>query len=370
MDAVKSCNSSDIGAPIGSSSSGRQRASDPASGAGGEPRSLRCVSSASSSSSLFLNALLPPIVPDHHDSDSHRFHSSSYGTSPESPEAPQCLPFSALAEKSSNSPHPHHQKVGHTSASSRSLLPTTAQSSLPHRDLPIKARRWWHSCILTATTHGRRHRRSKHSSSSSPPPAATRRQYPKYWPQFCCCGPKIFVFVLALVLALLAVILYFLWPRMPSASINAVQPRRVAAVQWDQTVPKYGLSINADLNYSIKSSNYYPLTISRIELVGSASHGGGKVADTVIPTVNLPKRSSVAFSTNLNISYVSDSLDDVTLQFFATTCAPLGYGISWPRINSSVPFSVEFQMKLYVRGLSWARVPVITSTQAFDCPTS
>ncbi|KAJ1918697.1 ribonucleotide-diphosphate reductase subunit rnr1 [Mycoemilia scoparia] len=312
-----------------------------------DPRALRRFSTTSTSSSLFINTLLPPIPED--DLPQHT------PISEMSPDTPTIQPTGEGIRSLKN------KYMANTS--NRMSLPLLVSKGYTGQDQPDseKGQNFASkdsqkdgtgiSCFGVA--FGSKAKKDVYEEKQR-----LNNNRPKWWPQICCCGPRLFGLIVIVSLACLAVMLYFVVPRMPQITIESVKPLERAIVEWKPNKPSYGLGVLSEVSYTIDSKNYYPLWVDNIHLTATAGYEKGeKVADAVIQKFQIGSKETLSQRFTFNVSYVTDSLEDVTLKELLQNCAPVEATVD-PGLrrnqNTSTPFMLHINMALSVKGLSWA----------------
>ncbi|KAJ1822598.1 hypothetical protein LPJ56_000683 [Coemansia sp. RSA 2599] len=190
---------------------------------------------------------------------------------------------------------------------------------------------------------------------------------------FCCCPARYCVaiaFVMVLVSALLG---FFLWPRVPTISINSLTPLSPAHVIYDARQSVFGLRMPVQVSYEIHSGNFYPLLISKIHVSGFDGVTGNRILDTTLRNIRVKQSRLQFYRANAELHYVTSDMTDPALVDLFGKCAPRSSlrQIHFAQAQTTGrpgALTVRFQIKLDVHNLGWIRQPIVTLNQNVNCP--
>ncbi|KAI8997676.1 hypothetical protein BDB01DRAFT_752809 [Pilobolus umbonatus] len=184
-----------------------------------------------------------------------------------------------------------------------------------------------------------------------------------------CCGLnyRLLMFISAIIIAVVVVIWYFVWPRIPTLALDDVDNTGKIIVSTN-TTKKY-MSANWLVNMTTANSeNWVPTRISSIHFVfidksTDQPFGQGSIGSMVLPAKQF---SIITFP--VEIKYETDDLNDVTFQDLYNAC-----GI---QVASPVPFenqqgllNVAIQVTYKIHGIAWSTHKLIPAPNLV-CPTS
>ncbi|KAJ1648684.1 hypothetical protein LPJ64_000003 [Coemansia asiatica] len=190
---------------------------------------------------------------------------------------------------------------------------------------------------------------------------------------FCCCPARYCVaisFVAVLVSALLG---FFLWPRVPTISINSLTPLSAAHLVYDTRQNVFGLRMPVQVSYEIHSGNFYPLLISNIHVSGFDGVTGNRILDTTLRNIRVKQSRLQFYRANAELHYLTSDMSDPALVDLYGKCAPRSSlrQIHFAQAQTTGrpgALTIRFQIKLDVHNLGWIRQPIVTLNQNINCP--
>ncbi|KAJ1718923.1 hypothetical protein LPJ53_006213 [Coemansia erecta] len=199
-----------------------------------------------------------------------------------------------------------------------------------------------------------------------------RDQFMSKFP-FCCCPAKYCVavgFVVVLVGALLG---FFVWPRMPTISINSLTPLAPASITYDMQRSLFGIHMPLQVSYEIHSGNFYKLQVSRIHVLGFDGVTGNKIIDTTVKNVPVKPLRLQFHRANTAVHYLTSDMADPALVDLFGKCAPRSALRQARLIDSQTSgrpgaLTIRFQIKVNVVNLGWITQPIVTLNQNVNCP--
>lgn len=184
-----------------------------------------------------------------------------------------------------------------------------------------------------------------------------------------CCGLRYrtIVFITLIFIAIIAVIWYFVWPRIPEMTLDDVD--NIGSIQVVTNTTEKSMSTSWRLNMTAdNSANWVPTHIKSIDVSitddkTQQSFGNGSTSAIV-----LPARTKSFVDIPVDIYYASDSANDTTFQDLYNAC-----GV---QVTSNMPFenqqdvlNITLHLTYHIAGIVWAyqrQVPF----KGLMCPTS
>ncbi|KAJ2383979.1 hypothetical protein GGI05_005145, partial [Coemansia sp. RSA 2603] len=148
-----------------------------------------------------------------------------------------------------------------------------------------------------------------------------RDQFMSKFP-FCCCPAKYCVAIGFVVIIVGALLGFFVWPRMPTISINSLTPLAPARITYDMQRSLFGMHMPLQISYEIHSGNFYKLQISRIHVLGFDGVTGNKIIDTTVKNVPVKPLRLQFHRANTAVHYLTSDMADPALVDLFGKCAP------------------------------------------------
>ncbi|KAJ1883202.1 hypothetical protein LPJ57_000301 [Coemansia sp. RSA 486] len=190
---------------------------------------------------------------------------------------------------------------------------------------------------------------------------------------FCCCAARYCVAISFATVLISALLGFFLWPRVPTISINSLTPLSAAHVTYDTRQNVFGLRMPVQISYEIHSGNFYPLMISSIRVSGFDGITGNRIVDTTLRNIHIKQSRLQFYKANTDVHYLTSDMTDPALVDLFGKCAPRSAlrQIRFSQAQSTGrpgALTIRFQIKLDVRNLGWIRQPIVTLNQNVNCP--
>ncbi|KAJ2226697.1 hypothetical protein H4R99_000452 [Coemansia sp. RSA 1722] len=190
---------------------------------------------------------------------------------------------------------------------------------------------------------------------------------------FCCCAARYCVAISFAAVLISALLGFFLWPRVPTVSINSLTPLSAAHVTYDTRQNVFGLWMPVQISYEIHSGNFYPLMISSIRVSGFDGITGNRIVDTTLRNIHVKQSRLQFYKANTDVHYLTSDMTDPALVDLFGKCAPRSAlrQIRFSQAQSTGrpgALTIRFQIRLDVRNLGWIRQPIVTLNQNVNCP--
>lgn len=196
-------------------------------------------------------------------------------------------------------------------------------------------------------------------------PEITKRRRQKR--RLCGLRYRTVAFIVFLCIAVIVVIWYFVWPRIPNFSLDDVD--NVGNIQVITNTTKKSMSTNWMLNFTADNSdNWVPTRFSSIDLSitddkTQLSFGNGTRGPLVLP----PKKKSMV-GIPMTIYYASEAPNDTTFQDLYNACGVQVTSNS-PFNNQQDSLNVTLHITYHITGIVWPttrHIPV----RGLMCPTT
>lgn len=162
------------------------------------------------------------------------------------------------------------------------------------------------------------------------------------------CGwlsPRIAVFIAFFTLAGLAVLLYFVIPRVPTFAILAAAPVTAVPNGASMEVHRSPTNFSMDMDFNLRADNkasWIRTSLTALQLEVTDITTSKLVGRGVLPSLHLPGRTQTSFKFPVHYSYVSlNTSGDPTWQDFYTACGPNIQGSTRPTLNLGLKISMH-----------------------------
>ncbi|RCH88482.1 hypothetical protein CU097_006105 [Rhizopus azygosporus] len=182
-----------------------------------------------------------------------------------------------------------------------------------------------------------------------------------------CCGLKSAIATVVLLLVILAIICYFVWPRVPNLSVADVDDN--VDIQVNLNTTKKSISTQWKMNLTAdNSANWVPTRITSIDLQiydesTTANFGNGSSGFMILPP---RKRTSIIIP--MTIHYEPDSVNDTTFQHLYNACNIQSVPNA-PSENRQDVLNVTLHVSYHIAGIVWTPTTNIT-VHRLICPRS
>lgn len=182
----------------------------------------------------------------------------------------------------------------------------------------------------------------------------------------CCCGPVLSLISILLLLAGIAMTLFFLWPRVPTASLDQV--RQAGPL----TMTNSTLHGAWNVSFSLHNTNYVHWDIHALHITAIDDATGAIVGKGSVERVTLRQRSILSgLSVPLMIDYTSgNAQEDETLAHFSSACPPRNRTAASRSSGSSprpISMDIRYLLVLDVSGIASLAKPKTQIISPFTC---
>jgi len=184
-----------------------------------------------------------------------------------------------------------------------------------------------------------------------------------------CCGLRYrtIAFISLLSIAIIVVIWYFVWPRIPEMRLDDVD--NIGSIQVVTNTTKKSMSTSWLLNMTAdNSANWVPTHISSIDVSITDDKTMQTFGNGTSPSMVLAPRTSSIVCIEVDIYYASDSANDTTFQDLYNAC-----GV---QVTSNMPFenqqdvlNITLHLTYHIAGIVWPYQRQVPFT-GLVCPTS
>jgi hypothetical protein len=185
---------------------------------------------------------------------------------------------------------------------------------------------------------------------------------------FCCgLGYRSIAFIVILFIVVIAIIWYFVWPRVPNLSVSDVDDNMNIQVVTNSSIKyistQWNMSLTAD-----NSENWVPTRFDSIDFIlsderTSAVFGNGTLGSTVLS----PKKKSLII-VPIDVYYETDSINDATFQDLYNACG-VQISSNTPYENSQDLLNITIHVTYHIAGIVWTPTANIT-VRGLGCPAS
>ncbi|CAG8436181.1 9507_t:CDS:2 [Diversispora eburnea] len=181
---------------------------------------------------------------------------------------------------------------------------------------------------------------------------------PKRKSRCCCCSRKSCVIITFITCAILAVILFFVWPRIPIVTIDGdkteVAKDRSPVFIYDP--PSINMSINVPIKVDNRE-NWVPYKFKLIDVYDAASleFYNRPVGNGNITNYSLQPRALSTVTMKIYFDYATDQSNDAVFQDFITACTT-----NSTNSNGKTLLNLRFDVKLFISGIDWIYKPAIS----------
>ncbi|EIE76016.1 hypothetical protein RO3G_00720 [Rhizopus delemar RA 99-880] len=185
---------------------------------------------------------------------------------------------------------------------------------------------------------------------------------------FCCgLGYRSIAFIALLFIVVIAIIWYFVWPRVPNLSVSDVDDNMNIQVVTNSSIKyistQWNMSLTAD-----NSENWVPTRFDSIDFIlsderTSAVFGNGTLGSTVLS----PKKKSLIV-VPIDVYYETDSINDATFQDLYNACG-VQISSNTPYENSQDLLNITIHVTYHIAGIVWTPTANIT-VHGLGCPAS
>ncbi|GAA5809414.1 hypothetical protein MFLAVUS_002822 [Mucor flavus] len=175
------------------------------------------------------------------------------------------------------------------------------------------------------------------------------------------------IFIAFLVAAVIAVIWYFVWPRIPNLALDDID--NVGTIQVITNTTTKSMSTEWSLNMTVdNTANWVPTRIKNIDLSIVDDRTNRMFGNGTTGWITLPPRKKSIVPMYLNVYYESNDANDTTFQDLYNAC-----GV---QVNSNMPFeslqgvlNVTLSVTFHIAGIVWPTTKLMRMTSLI-CPTS
>ncbi|KAI8636110.1 hypothetical protein BD408DRAFT_448679 [Parasitella parasitica] len=184
-----------------------------------------------------------------------------------------------------------------------------------------------------------------------------------------CCGVRYrtIAFIAVIFAAIIAVVWYFVWPRIPEMTLDDVD--NVGSIQVVTNTTEKSMSTSWLLNMTAdNSANWVPTHINSLDVSITDDKSLQSFGNGSLSSFTLPARAKSAVYIPIEIYYASDTANDTTFQDLYNAC-----GV---QVTSNMPFenqqdvlNITLHLTYHIAGIVWAsqrQVPY----NGLICPTS
>ncbi|ORX87639.1 hypothetical protein K493DRAFT_306862 [Basidiobolus meristosporus CBS 931.73] len=185
------------------------------------------------------------------------------------------------------------------------------------------------------------------------------------WPCCCCpgcCSRKVCVITTFLTCMIIGVVIWLLYPKVPSSSIETIQLSGSPQVNNEQL--PYFFNATLIIRVSMNNYNLIPITLSKLEAVGYDSNTNSEIGKGIAEHVSLPGQRVTSFEFPYVLTYFFGNVSDPTWIHLARSCVPTL--VNFPDRSA---MAVRFMASMWFPILSWTGwVPKVTYQGNFVCP--
>ncbi|KAI8345592.1 hypothetical protein B0O80DRAFT_431507 [Mortierella sp. GBAus27b] len=179
--------------------------------------------------------------------------------------------------------------------------------------------------------------------------AMRRKEAKRCW----CCSRRVCVYMSFVIIVILIVVLYFVVPRSPGFSFEAVSSMGDPVITRDQVQEPFSIRLRVD-----STENYLPLRLSSIEMTVWIRSGEAKIGnnDGLPSSFVIKPRSVQRITIPMMLDYTSLKIETTTDSVYmelADACTPI------PQNSGKTPRGINLVIggKMKVWGLSWIWKP-------------
>ncbi|SAL99321.1 hypothetical protein [Absidia glauca] len=192
-------------------------------------------------------------------------------------------------------------------------------------------------------------------------------QQRRWYQRRCCCGLTVRLWLYMAVgglLVLFALLMYFLFPRMPTVGFSAADTSQQAWTK-DMNTMTAQWSVNMTLDSSANWIHTWldSMVVSVLDNDTMTQIGSGAVDAQWIP----PRESKHMVTLPINIAYSRTNATDETITDLFATCGPRRQTPDPTSFHSEL-FNVTFQVELVLRGLPWSSHSTVIPDHGIQCP--
>jgi hypothetical protein len=165
-------------------------------------------------------------------------------------------------------------------------------------------------------------------------------------------------------LVLFALLMYFLFPRMPTVGFSAADTSQQAWTK-DMNTMTAQWSVNMTLDSSANWIHTWldSMVVSVLDNDTMTQIGSGAVDAQWIP----PREGKHMVTLPINIAYSRTNATDETITDLFATCGPRRQTPDPTSFHSEL-FNVTFQVELVLRGLPWSSHSTVIPDHGIQCP--
>ncbi|KAI8381387.1 uncharacterized protein BYT42DRAFT_598207 [Radiomyces spectabilis] len=175
-------------------------------------------------------------------------------------------------------------------------------------------------------------------------------------------------FFAVIVAAVIAVIWYFVWPRVPELTLldaDMLIPTVWTTNSSQSMYTIWGVNLTADNSDNWVPTHIRELVIEAKDLNTNARFGQGRVGPLV-----LPARSSEIISFNITISYTAQSESDATFHDLYNACGVQVKPSAPEPTDQQELLDLALDVTYHIRGIAWPYHRSIRPENGIVCPTS
>ncbi|PVV03878.1 hypothetical protein BB560_001631, partial [Smittium megazygosporum] len=186
---------------------------------------------------------------------------------------------------------------------------------------------------------------------------------------------KVLVFVSFIILVILFIGGFFLWPRVPTIIATDIALKGSQRAVFNDETKVYGMTMVARLQYSAISGSFYPQKIDNVSVelfsaVGTVSTQDKSkvIASGRVSGVTIKPLESKTFFVDVQIEYYADAPNDPTVYSLFKSCAPINSKFPEKYSRSSDNLILSAVSKVSMSGPKFYRQSTVVNTLSLVCP--
>ncbi|RHZ74149.1 hypothetical protein Glove_227g3 [Diversispora epigaea] len=185
----------------------------------------------------------------------------------------------------------------------------------------------------------------------------------------CCCSRKACVIITFITCSILAVILYFVWPRIPTVTIDGdkTEVAKDKTPVFNSDPPLIDMAINVQTKVDNRE-NWVPYKFKLIDVkvydAASLEFYNRPVGNGNITNYSLQPRALSTVNMKIYFYYATEQFNDAVFQDFITACTT-----NSTNSNGKTLLNLRFDIKLFISGIDWIYKPTVSiSLSDLKCP--
>lgn len=183
------------------------------------------------------------------------------------------------------------------------------------------------------------------------------------------CGLRIrsILFITFIWVAIIIIIWYFVWPRIPKLSLQDVD--NIGNIQVVTNTTTKSMSANWLLNITAdNTNNWVPTRFKSIDFTIKDEETNELFGNGSISKLTLPGRKSSSITVPMSIYYASDNANDTTFQDLYNACG-VQVTANSPFENQQDLLNVTLGITFHIYGIVWSTTRYLPYT-GLNCPTN